>query len=36
MIDLLQANRDGGIRWAVCEKAAMDVKYCMDTKIENN
>jgi flotillin len=36
MIDLLQANRDAGIWEAECEKAAMDVKYSTDTKIENN
>jgi flotillin len=36
MTELLQANRDTGIREAECEKAAMDVKYSMDTKIENN
>ncbi len=32
----MQANRDAGIRDAECEKAAMDVKYRSDTKIENN
>jgi hypothetical protein len=32
----LQANRDAGIREAECEKAAMDVKYNTDTKIEDN
>ncbi|XP_054267737.1 flotillin-2-like [Macrosteles quadrilineatus] len=31
-----QANRDAGIREAECEKAAMDVKYLTDSKIENN
>jgi flotillin len=36
MSDLLQANRDAGIREAVCEKAAIDVKYSTDTKKENN
>ncbi len=36
MTDLLQANRDAGIREAECEKASMDVKYSTDTKIENN
>ncbi len=36
MTDLLQANRDAGIREAECEKAAMDVKYSTDTKIEDN
>jgi flotillin len=36
MSDLLQVNRDAGIREAECAKAAMDVKYSMDTKIENN
>merc|ERR1711994_977445 len=30
------ANRDAGIREAECEKAAMDVKYNTDTKIEDN
>ncbi|MCP5656407.1 flotillin family protein, partial [Klebsiella pneumoniae] len=30
------ANRDAGIREAECEKNAMDVKYSMDTKIEDN
>merc|ERR1712062_408251 len=29
-------NRDAGIREAECEKAAMDVKYNTDTKIEDN
>jgi flotillin len=33
---LSQANRDAGIREAECEKAAMDVKYNTDTKIEDN
>ena len=32
----LQANRDAGIREAECAKAAMDVKYNTDTKIEDN
>ena len=32
----MQANRDAGIREAECEKAAMDVKYSTDTKIEDN
>jgi hypothetical protein len=36
MTDLLQANRDAGIREAECEKVAMDVKYSRDTIIENN
>jgi flotillin len=36
MTDLLQVNRDAGIREAECEKAAMDVKYSTDAKIENN
>jgi hypothetical protein len=36
MTDLLQANRDAGIREAKCEKADMDVKYSTDTKIDNN
>jgi flotillin len=35
MTDLLQANRDAGIREAECEKAAMDMKYSTDTRIEN-
>ncbi len=36
MTDLLQANRDSGIREAECEKTATDVKYNSDTRIENN
>ncbi len=36
MTDLLQVNRDAGIREAECKKSAMDVKYSMDTKIDNN
>jgi flotillin len=36
MIVLLQANRDAGIREAESEKAAMDVKYSTDSKIDNN
>lgn len=35
-IGVALANRDAGIREAECEKAAMDVKYDTDTKIENN
>merc|ERR1719289_215224 len=35
-IGVTQANRDAGIREAECEKAAMDVKYNTDTKIEDN
>merc|ERR1719259_137209 len=35
-IGVAQANRDAGIREAECEKAAMDIKYSTDTKIENN
>ena len=35
-ISIIQANRDAGIREAECEKAAMDVKYNTDTKIEDN
>merc|ERR1719205_361812 len=35
-IGVAQANRDSGIREAECEKAAMDVKYSTDTKIEDN
>ncbi|GJQ78197.1 putative prohibitin homologues [Trypoxylus dichotomus] len=31
-----EANRDAGIREAECQKAAMDVKYSTDTKIEDN
>lgn len=31
-----EANRDAGIREAECQKAAMDVKYATDTKIEDN
>ena len=36
MVLLIKANRDAGIREAECEKAAMDVKYNTDTKIEDN
>jgi flotillin len=36
MTDLLQANRDAGIQEVECEKAAINVKYSMDTRIENN
>jgi flotillin len=36
MTDLLQAYRDAGIQEAECEKAALDVKYSTNTKIENN
>merc|ERR1712051_329241 len=35
-IGVAQANRDAGIREAECEKAAMDVKYNTDTKIEHD
>merc|ERR1719295_2245068 len=35
-IGVAQANRDAGIREAECEKAAMDIKYNTDTKIEDN
>merc|ERR1712210_88210 len=35
-IGVAQANRDAGIREAEYEKAAMDVKYNTDTKIEDN
>merc|ERR1719508_471475 len=35
-IGVAQANRDAGIREAECDKAAMDVKYSTDTKIEDN
>merc|ERR1719427_1043933 len=35
-IGVAQANRDAGIREAECEKAAMDIKYSTDTKIEDN
>merc|ERR1711863_25199 len=35
-IGVAQANRDAGIREAECEKAAIDVKYNTDTKIEDN
>merc|ERR1712083_116834 len=35
-IGVAQANRDAGIREAECKKAAMDVKYNTDTKIEDN
>ena len=36
VVSFVQANRDAGIREAECEKAAMDVKYNTDTKIEDN
>lgn len=35
-IGVAQANRDAGIREAEAEKAAMDIKYNTDTKIEDN
>merc|ERR1712038_1574416 len=35
-IGVAQANRDAGTREAECEKAAMDIKYSTDTKIEDN
>merc|ERR1719450_1376251 len=35
-IGVAQAKRDAGIREAECEKAAMDIKYSTDTKIEDN
>ncbi|XP_073999341.1 flotillin-2 isoform X1 [Rhodnius prolixus] len=35
-IGVAQANRDAGIKEAECEKAAMDIKYNTDTKIEDN
>merc|ERR1711875_72433 len=35
-IGVAQANRDAGIRSAECQKAAMDVKFSTDSKIENN
>merc|ERR1712013_782959 len=35
-IGVAQASRDAGIREAECEKAAMDIKYSTDTKIEDN
>merc|ERR1719342_543954 len=35
-IGVAQANRDAGNREAECEKAAMDIKYSTDTKIEDN
>merc|ERR1719432_341813 len=35
-IGVAQANRDAGIREAECVKAAMDIKYSTDTKIEDN
>ncbi|XP_026314260.1 flotillin-2-like [Hyposmocoma kahamanoa] len=35
-IGVAQAHRDAGIREAECEKSAMDVKYAMDAKIEDN
>ena len=35
-IGVALAKRDGGIREAECHKAAMDVKYATNTKIEEN
>merc|ERR1719347_834931 len=35
-IGVAQAHRDAGIREAECEKSAMDIKYSIDTKIEDN
>ena len=35
-IGVAQAERDAGIREAECEKAAMDIKYGADTKIEDS
>ncbi|CAB3374212.1 flotillin-2 isoform X1 [Cloeon dipterum] len=35
-IGVAQANRDAGIKEAECERAAMDIKYNTDTKIEDN
>ena len=35
-IGVAQAERDAGIREAECEKAAMDIKYAADTKIEDS
>eukprot|EP00092_Neocalanus_flemingeri_P078296 GFUD01097358.1.p1 GENE.GFUD01097358.1~~GFUD01097358.1.p1 ORF type:complete len:438 (+),score=141.71 GFUD01097358.1:29-1315(+) len=35
-IGVAQASRDAGIRQAECQKAAMDVKFSTDSKIENN
>merc|ERR1719222_44096 len=35
-IGVAQANRDAGIREAEYEKAAMEIKYSTDTKIEDN
>ncbi|GFS38435.1 hypothetical protein TNIN_78461 [Trichonephila inaurata madagascariensis] len=35
-VGVAQANRDAGIREAECEKAAMDVKYGANTKIEDS
>uniref|UniRef100_A0A0A9YIN1 Flotillin-2 n=1 Tax=Lygus hesperus TaxID=30085 RepID=A0A0A9YIN1_LYGHE len=35
-IGVAQANRDAGIKEAEAEKAAMDIKYGTDTKIEDN
>lgn len=35
-IGVAMANRDAGIREAECERAAMDVKYGTDTKVEDN
>merc|ERR1719412_1335323 len=35
-IGVANSNRDAGIQEAECEKAAMDIKYSTDTKIEDN
>lgn len=35
-IGVAEAERDAGIQEAQCEKAAMDVKYVVDSKIANN
>ncbi|KZC09313.1 Flotillin-2, partial [Dufourea novaeangliae] len=35
-VGVAEANRDAGIREAECEKAAMDIKYNTDTKVEDN
>lgn len=35
-VGVAQAERDAGIREAECEKAAMDVKYGANTKIEDS
>jgi len=35
-VGVANANRDAGIREAECEKASMDVKYSVDSKVEDS